>query len=195
MKPKRKSVFIGYQDGMRGLLGASGVSVSTGVGDAPEAEAASLSAVGLHMDANDEHDWFLHIPRDLNWTQEIGFRVKYSSASATAADDRRWIILYDVIDEDSAIAIGTTALSTAIADETDNGTADAWQYSPRGILDGNIITKAQVTNGSILALNLELDLDDASEEMNMYGIVMDYMPKPGLGGPSGFNTEYDNEDI
>jgi len=194
MRPKRKNVFIGYQDGMRGLISSAGVSASTGVGDAPEAEAASLSAVGLHMDANDEHDWFWHIPYDLNWTQEIGFRVKYSSASATAADDRQWILLYDTLDEDDAIAIGTTALSTAIAAEKDNGTADAWQYSPRGILNGNVITKTQVANGSILALNLELGLDDASEEMNMYGIVIDYMPKVGLGGPSGFNAAYDEED-
>lgn len=194
MKPKRKSVFISYRDSLS-MLGASGVDVSTGVGAAPEAETSTLSAVGLHMDAGDEHDFFVWLPRDLNWAQEVGIRVRYSSASATATDDRRWIALYDVISEDSAIAIGTTPLDTVIADETDNGVANAWQESPRGTIAKNIFTKDNVVNQDLLAINIELDLDDATEEMNMYGILIDYMPKPGLGGPSSFDSAHDNEDL
>jgi len=188
-RPKRKHVFLGYQEGTRGLISSAGVSASTGVGDAPEAEAGALSAVGLHMDAADEHDWYWTIPNDLNQLHSIGFKVRYSSASATAADDRHWILLYDVIDEDSALALGTTALSTAIAAELDNGTADAWQESPRGILDGATVTEAQVAAMSLMALNLELDVDDASEEMNMYGIIIDYVPKRAEGPPSTYQGD------
>ena len=190
---KRKQIFLGYQEGIRGLISSAGVSASTGVGDAPEAEAGSLSAVGLHMDAGDEHDWFWVLPRDLNWTQPIGFKVRYSSASATGTDTRLWILLYDVIAEDSALALGTTALSTTIASDTDNGTANAWQDSPRGVLNGGIITEAQVTGQAIMALNLELDSDDASEEMNMYGLMIDYVPKRSQGSPSTFNPGLTDE--
>jgi len=186
---KRKHVFLGYQEGIRGLISSAGVSASTGVGDAPEAEAGALSAVGLHMDADDEHDWFWTIPNDLNHLHPIGFKVRYSSASATAADDRQWIILYDIISEDSALAIGTTALSTAIAAELDNGTADAWQESPRGILNGSVVSEANVAAMDIMAINLELGIDDASEEMNMYGIIIDYVPKTFEGSPSTYNGD------
>lgn len=190
---KRKVVFLGYQEGIRGLISSAGVSASTGVGAAPEAEAGALSAVGLHMDADDEHDWFWIIPRDLNPLHEIGFRVRYSSASSTAADNHDWILLYDVIAEDAALALGTTALDTAIASDTDNGTADAWQDSPRGVLNGNSITEDNVTNSDLLALNLELGVDDASEEMNMYGLLIDYVPKRGQGHPQTFNPGLTDE--
>ncbi len=186
---KRKNVFLGYQDGTRGLISSAGVSASTGAGDAPEAEASTLSAVGLHMDAADEHDWFWSIPNDLNSLHPIYFRVKYSSASATAADDRHWIILYDMIAEDAAMAIGTTALSTAIAAELDNGTANAWQWSALGTLNGAVVTEAHVTGGAYMAINLELDIDDADEEMNMYGIEISYVPKRGEGASQTYNAD------
>ena len=188
---KRRNVFIGYQEGTRGLISSAGVSASTGVGDAPEAEAGSLSAVGLHMDAGDEHDWFWSIPNDLNVEHAIYFRVKYSSASATAADDRHWIVLYDLIAEDAAMAIGTTALDTAIAAELDNGTANAWQWSPKGTLDGKTVSEANVTGGDYMAINLELDIDDADEEMNMYGIEISYVPKRYEGASQTYNADSD----
>ena len=184
---KRKSIFLAYQGNIRGLISSAGVSASTGVGDAEEAEAASLSAVGLDMEVGQEHDWFWVIPRDLNRTHPINFRVRYSTASVTAADDLEWILLYDVIAEDSAIALGTTALSTAIAAETDTGTANAWVDSPAGTLNGNILTKSNVTSQDIMALNLELDVVDTVLEMQMYGLVIDYVPKRYQGAPYHYN--------
>ncbi len=180
----RKNIFLPYNV-QAGFLGAAGVSVSVGAGDAPEAEAGALEAVGLHMDpTTDGHSWQWHSPWDMNWLHPIGFQVKYSTASATAADDRHWVLLYDVVAEDAAIAVATTALSTAIVAETDNGTADAWQYSPRGILNGATLTKANVEQGAIMLLNLVLLLDDAGEEMNMYGLRIDYMSKQWQGAPN-----------
>ncbi len=183
----RKSIFLPYNV-QAGFLGAGGVSVSVGAGDAPEAETASLEAVGLHMDATtDGHSWQWHIPWDVNWLHPIGFKVKYSSASVTAADDRHWVLLYDVISEDTAIAVAGTALSTAIVAELDNGTADAWQYSPRGILNGEILTQSNVEQNDIMLLNLVLLVDDSSLLMNMYGLVIDYAPKQWQGPPPSFN--------
>jgi hypothetical protein len=188
-RPKRKHVFVGYQESIRGLISSAGVSASTGVGDAPEAEAASLSAVGLDMEIGEEHDWFWPIPNDLNQLHSIGFKVRYSSASTTDTDDREWIILYDVIAEDAAMALGTTALDTVIVAELDNGTADAWQESSRGVLNGGTITEANVAAMDLLAINLELNVEDSSSEMNMYGIIIDYVPKRGAGDPSTYQGD------
>ncbi len=184
----RKNVFLPYNV-QGGMIGASGAGTSTGAGGVAEGEAGSLEAVGLNLtQTTTGHSWQWHIPWDMNWVHPIGFKVKYSSASATAADARRWVVLYDIIAEDSAIAVATTVLSTAIAAETDNGTANAWQYSPRGILDGETLTKANVEQGDIMLLNLVLLLDEASEEMNMYGLRIDYMPKMWQGSAPSYNA-------
>lgn len=194
MKPKRISRFYPYRTGLS-VLGASGAAAGAGVGGPVEGEAGSTAAVGIIMTASDELDFFIPLPRDLNWTQDVGIRIRYGTASATGADTHTWIALYDVIAEDSAMAVGTTALDTTIAVDTDNGTADAWQHSPRGIINGNTFTSSNVTNQDFLALNIELDATDASEEINLYGVMLDYMPKPGLGGPSSFDAAVDQEDV
>lgn len=185
----RKHIFLPYNV-QAGLLGASGVSASVGAGAAPQAETGAVEAVGLHMDAvvPDGHSWQWHIPWDMNWLHPIGFKVKYSSLSVTAADDRLWTMLYDIISEDTAIAVATTALSTAIIAEKDNGVANAWQYSPRGILNGQTLTKSNVEQNDIMLLNLVLTTDDSSLEMNMYGLRIDYMPKKWQGSPPQFNA-------
>ena len=190
---QRKHTFLHYRGGDNsfvGFIGAAGAGVSVGTGDAPEAEADTAAVVGLHMDAGDMHDWWWIVPFDLNPLHPIGFRVIYSSDSATAADDRTWILLYDAIAEDAALAIGSTALTTAIAAETDNGTAGAWQQSARGILAGQTLTETQVAAPVIMALDLELDVDDASEEMQMYGLLIDYVPKNYQGAPHNYNPAY-----
>ncbi len=184
----RKHIFLPYNV-QGGFIGASGVGTTTGAGPAPEIETGTLEAVGLHMDpTTDGHSWQWHIPWDMNWAQEIGFKVKYSSASTTAADDRHWVLLYDVIPEDTAIAVATTALSTAIVAELDNGTADAWQYSPRGILNGGVLIRSNVEQNDMMMLNLVLLVDDSSLVMNMYGLRIDYMPKEWQGPPSSLNA-------
>lgn len=183
---KRKTKFVHYRDS-HSVLGASGVDVSTGVGDMVEAEIGSLSMVALVATAGDEHDFFVPVPRDLNWTQPVGIRVRYSTASTTDTDTHTWIALYDVIAEDAAIAIGTTALDTTIAVDTDNGTANAWQYTPRGVIDGGTVSEDNVTGEDLLAINVELDATDAGETIHLHGISIDYVPKRGQGMPQTFN--------
>ncbi len=189
---RRKKIFLPYRGasahGLAGFEGASGVGVSVGAGDAPEAEAASTDAVGLNMDpTTDAHNWYWMLPYDLDVLHPINFRVRYSCASFDSADDRHWVLLYDIIPTGTVFAIGSTALSTAIVAETDNGVADAYQDSPQGVLDGNIVTAAQVTAQHYMALNLVLLLEDASEEMNMFGLRVSYMPQRYQGKPGNYN--------
>lgn len=189
---KRKTKYISYRDS-QSMLGASGVDVSTGVGDMVEAEIGSLSMVALVATASDEHDFFFNLPRDVNVERPIGLKIRYSTASTTAADTHTWIALYDVIAENAAIAIGTTALDTAIAVDTDSGVANAWQWSPRGEIAGNTFTESNLTNGDLIAVNIELDATDASETIHLHGIQIDYVPKREQGPFPTFNPALGDE--
>lgn len=195
MKDKRCSMFIPYRMGLGVVGSGSAADGGAGVGGPVEAEVGSVGAVGAVMTASDEYDFFFPIPRDMNVTQEFGIRVRFVTASTTGSDTHTWIGLYDVIAEDAALAVGSTALDTTIAVVTDNGTASAWQDTARGIINGNTFTKANLTNSDFLAINIELDATDASEAINLLGIVIDYMPKRGLGGFPDFNAAFDQEDV
>ena len=187
---KRVHQFIGYRDGMGSLLSSAGVSASTGVGAAPEAEAGSLSAVGLHMDAGDEHDFFWTIPNNLNHLHPIGIKVRFSSATATGGDNHTFIGLFDILTVGtSAIAIGSTVLDTTIAVTSAIGTADVIQETARGVINGATVSEANVAAMDVMAINIELDADDASEEMNVYGIIVDFVPKMDEGSPLSYNAD------
>jgi hypothetical protein len=191
---KRKTKYISYRDS-GAMLGAAGADASTSTGVPVEAQLAALVNVALVMTAGDFHDWFVVLPRDMNPTQPMGIKIRYSTESTTAADTHTWITLYDVIPEDSAIAIGTTALDVphVAADDTDSGVANAWQWSTRGVINGNTFTEANITNGDLLAINVELDATDAAEEINLHGIQLDYVPKRYQGHPSTFNPALADE--
>jgi len=193
---KRKNLWIPYSSS-NAMLGASGVDVSTGVGDMVQAEISTLSMTALVITAGDEHDVFLPLMRDMNITRELGVRHMFSSASTTSADTYTWITLYDIIAEDAAIAIGTTAMSTThvAASDTDSGVANSWQWSTRASLNGNTFTETNLTNSELLAINVELDATDASETIHYIGTMLDYVPKRFLGNPNAtrFNAAYDQE--
>jgi hypothetical protein len=191
---KRVKKYYDYKD-CAGYLGASGVGVSTGVGDMVEAEIGSLSQVALVATAGDEHDWAITVPYDMNVEHDLGVRIKYSTASTTAADTHTWITLYDVIAEDAAIALGTTAMDTThvAASDTDSGVANAWQWSTRAVLNGGTLTRANLTNQDTLAFNVELDATDASETIHILGIKIDYVPKRSQGPEGTYNPELTDE--
>ena len=191
---KRKTKYISYRDS-HSILGAAGVAVSTGVGDMVEAEIGSLSMVALVATAGDEHDFFINLPRDMNVVHPLGIRIRYSTASTTAADTHTWVTLYDMIAEDAAIAIGTTACDTThvAASDTDSGVANAWQWSTRAVINGNTFTETNLTNEDILALNIELDATDASETIHLHGICIDYVPKRAQGAPASYNPALTTE--
>jgi len=187
---KRIHRYISYQDSGC-YLGASGVGVSTGVGDMVEAEVGSLDIVALVMTAGDEHNWYFHLPRDMNINKPFGIQYRYSTASTTAADTHTFISLYDIIAEDAAYAIGTTAFDTThvVASDTDSGVANAWQWSTRAVLNANRFSETNLTNGDIIAVNFEFDATDAAETAHLHGLRIDYMPKRYLGNPAALNFD------
>lgn len=191
---KRKTAYYNYNESA-GYLGASGVGVSTGVGDMVEAEIGSLDVVALVATAGDKHSWFVTIPRDMNVVQPLGLKIKFSTASTTAADTHTWITLYDLIAEDSAYAVATTAMNTphVAASDTDSGVANAWQWSTRAVIDGSTFSETNLTNGDMISINVELDATDASEAIHLIGIQLDYMPKRGQGPVSTYNAGLTDE--
>jgi hypothetical protein len=190
---QRKFKYIDVQQS-GSILGAGGVSVSTGVGDMVTAEIGSLSKVSLVITAGDEHDFFMRLPRDMNVLHPMGVRIFFTTASTTGADTHTWITLYGVIDEDAAWALGTTAMDTThvVATDVDSGVANGWQKSTRAIIDGATFTRTQVVARSLLAFNLELDATDASEAIHLDGIEVDYVPKRYVGPDWTWNPNVDD---
>jgi hypothetical protein len=193
---KRITRYISYRESGC-VIGTSGVAASTGTGDMVEAEVGSLDIVALVATAGDKHTWYLPLPRDMNITKDFGVRVKYSTASTTAADTHTWITLYGITAEDAAPVIGVTAMDTThvVASDTDSGVANAIQKSTRAALNANTFTEAQLTGNAELSINVELDATDASETIHIHGIYIDYVPKRGLGNPGAhsFDAEHDQE--
>lgn len=192
---KRKTAYYSYRDSGSVIGAGDAVDTSTGVGDMVEAEIGSLSMVALVATAGDEHDWFVTLPRDMNVERPLGVKLRFSTASTTAADTHTWITLYDMIAEDAAIAIGTTACDTThvAASDTDSGVANAWQWSTRAVIDGSTFSETNLTNGDLLAINVELDATDAAEAIHLHGIQLDYMPKRGQGPASTYDAGLTDE--
>ena len=200
MRPKRCTTYIPY-DGANATLGsASAVDAGAHTGNPVQQEIGSIGLVGLLMaDAGDMVNMLSLVPRDVNWTQEIGVRVVYQTASATAADTIEWIVLYDLAVVGEALIVGATALDTTIqaTTETVTGTAEALEYSPRGAIAKNKFTSAEVATPSFFSWNVEMNAFAVGldEDKIFLGLLVDYMPKPGLGGASTFSAEHDQESI
>lgn len=138
-------------------IAAEDAITSGGGGDPSPGEVNSTGIMGLHIDADgDDTRVIWPIPDNCDVKYDMGFRVWWSSASTTATDGITWKVLYDEITPESeAVAAGTTALSTAIAEDTNNATAHVLQITAWGKLNGGTLT-----NGRALSLIVECDAGD-----------------------------------
>ena len=181
---KRVTEFIEYRSSL-GVIGsgaAADASAHTGV--PVEKEMGAVGTVGLFMDdAGDMLSMMFPVPRNLNPTHPIGVRVVFATGSPTAADEVEWIVLFDVITEGSAIAVGSTALDTVIGSQALSGVADALEYSARGVINANAVTEAQMSNNiSFFSMLVEAQaFTGITEDVIFLGLAIDYMPKDYLG--------------
>lgn len=192
---KRKTIYYPY-DSHHAMLGAAGVDVGAHTGAPVQQEISTLGLVAVLLDtAGDMVNMLTPVPRDMNVTQPMGVHVVYQTGSATAADTVTWIVLYDVIAEGSALAVGTTALNTTIAQDTVTGTAQALEISPRGVINGATITEAQMTGLAFISWNIEMDAFAAglTEDKLFLGLLIDYVPKRYQGQPNTFNPALADE--
>ena len=122
-------------------VSAEDLLLVNGAGDASYGEISTLGVNALHIDAaGDDCRIVWPVPYDCDVKSPIDFRVHWSSASTTTTDTITWKILYKALTVDStALAAPTTALSTAIAADTNVAGANAMQKTAWGTLNGNLL--------------------------------------------------------
>jgi len=114
-------------------------------------------------------------PYDLDVKSPVELAVVWSSDQTTATDTITWKVLYTELTMDTtAVAIGATALNTAIAADTNIATANALQQTAYGQINGGLLT-----NGRVLSLILELDAvsgaTTSSDVIVAYYLVVRYV--------------------
>jgi len=183
---------------MNGIIGASGVGVGVHTNAPPELELPNVGVVGIEM--NTDGDIFTgrtEIPHDLNRRHPIGVRLKYATESADSADTMQWTVLFDIIDEGEAYAIGATALDTAIANDTLTGTVDTMERTARGIINGNTVTASQRLNGSDFVWSIAATSRAAGfgENCILLALMLDYVPRGWQGPDTAPNPAVDDDGI
>lgn len=155
---------------------------SPGVGNPSLALVTGLNISGIRIDAaGDEAPLHFMIPYDLDPRATIGFRVHWTSGSATAADNATWIVRYSIRNASQAIVNPATVLDTAIAVQNwVDATTFKWMRTARGIMNRDTLTFAGDDVTPIgLALEVELDASDidlAAEGVWLLGLELDYWP-------------------
>jgi len=129
--------FMNYLD-----TGSSDNAESMGAG-APEFAEVNTSEIGgiLTATSNDSYGQLWFLPEELDTTKAMNFRVFWSESGTGGSGSAQFVVKYtELITETTAVAIGATALSTAIAADTPSTTAHALQVSADGVLDANTLT-------------------------------------------------------
>ena len=193
---KRKVIYYPYET-IHGMIGTTATDTSAHTSNAIQKEISTVGLVGLLIEADgDMLNGLTLLPRDLDWTKDIGIRIVWQGASATDTEYATWIVLYDVMVEGTALAVGTTALDTAItAADTKYGTAYALEISARGIIAADTFTEAQVVPGStFVTWLLECDAETVTGDIHLLGFLLDYVPKRYKGTASTLNPAVTAED-
>lgn len=157
--------------------------VLTGIDDGTPnlEEISTFGDVGFKMntDGNSVSKKII-VPRNWDLTQDLGFKVYWTSGSATSADTIDWIVVYKKVTEDAAITAPATALTTAIAQDT-VGANTAWlmKVTSEGVLDGATLT----STSRILFINVEMDTHAVglSEDIYFLGLEVLYTPRMTAG--------------
>lgn len=148
---------------------------------------------GLQMDAAGDmvQSNELWLPRWLDPTQELWFRIHYISGSSTAADTVDWIILANFFAADTQIVNASGVLDTVIAQDT-IGAATAYlnKITDWGKKNAGFLTRQQVEDGAKMLFSVELDasaVDLATEKIWFLGVEMLYTWQNFVGDPAIVN--------
>lgn len=118
--------------------------LGTGTGAPTLTEIATSEICGIFCDtATDSQGYLWTIPAGLDFTEDVGFRVLWGCDDTGTTGGIQWAVKYTTMTCNSAakaIAVGATALDTAIANDAPLGTANALQMSPWGVLDADTLT-------------------------------------------------------
>jgi len=163
-------------------------------------EVSNFGFPGVNFIEDDVVGWCRRVPMEFDPNWPLGFRVHFTSASATAADDFQFTVAFDVKDAPAAtselaatavagtaVAAASTALDTVIAAQT---WIDTTQYkntwSPRGIKNGYWTTLAAIEDGAAMAISVTATTADTAAIL--LGLEIDYVPRMTVGH-AGMETD------
>tara|TARA_R100001594_G_scaffold141778_1_gene188109 strand:+ start:849 stop:1448 length:600 start_codon:yes stop_codon:yes gene_type:complete len=115
----------------------------------------------------------LYSPTHIDWANDVFFRVIWSSDSTDGSDTITWQIKLLKRDEGGFPALGTQALDTVIAADTNQGAA-CIHYTSWGKLNGGTIAPDL---NDFVVVDVELTAFDAVEDKFCVGYQMAYLPK------------------
>ena len=149
----------------------SGVDTSTandlmsqGAGTDDLVEINSSEICGFSFDADDAsygHLWLY--PEEVDLSGDIDFRAVWCESGTTTTNSCKFIVVYTPLAEGTAVAVGSTALDTVIADDLANGTSYGLQFSPWGTIDGNTISSTTYAPGeAALAIKTYVDVSSVT---------------------------------
>jgi hypothetical protein len=166
-----------------GLIGTAGVDTGSSTGALVTKEISTFGLVAPLFEADgDVLDHVMQLPYDMDLNKDIRFRIHWTSGSATTADTMNWKVFYlPLVPNSTTIAAATSALTTAIAQDTVVG-AYTYQTTEYGLLAGGTISALAE------AVTLQVELDTfavgLTEDKFLLGLEIVYSPKR-LRGPDG----------
>lgn len=157
-------------------------------------EVSSFGFPGVNFLVSDVVGWCRRVPMDFDPNWPLGFRVHFTSGSATAADDFHFTVAFDIKNAaastaaaGTAVAAASTALDTAIAAQTwIDTTTYKNTWTPRGIKDANWSTQAAIENGASMVISITATLADTAAIL--LGLEIDYVPRMTVGH-AGMETD------
>jgi hypothetical protein len=117
----------------------------------------------------------LYSPTHIDWANDVFFRVIWSSDSTEVADTITWQIKLLKIDEGSPPAVGTQALDTVIAADTNKGAARV-HYTSWGKLNGGTIAP-DLNDFVTVDVELTAFAGGMTEDKFCLGYQVAYLPK------------------
>lgn len=152
-------------------------------------EISTFGFGGIQFLEDDVVSWCRRVPIEFDCNWPLGFRVHFTSASATAADDFQFTVAFDIKDAPAAtnvltapevagtaLAAPSTALDTVIAAQT---WVDTTQYkntwSPRGIKNKAWSTLGAIEDGASMVISLTATTADTAAIL--LGLEIDYVPR------------------
>jgi hypothetical protein len=149
---------------------------------------------GVNFLEDDAVGWCRRVPIDFDPNWPLGFRVHFTSGSATAADVFQFTVAFDIKDAaasvaaaGTAVAAASTALDTVVAAQTwVDTTTYKNTWSPRGIKDGKWSTLTAIEDGAAMVISVTATSADTAAIL--LGLEIDYVPRWTVGH-AGMETD------
>lgn len=174
IKWKRRKVTVNVVDFSSVISTSSAILVGRAAGLNVFKEVSSSNLAGVLFDtATDAMTHYMDVPYDLDPDSEIGFRVKWTSGSATTADTITWAVKCDLLAEGANLIEAATALDTVVAQDTVTGAWDL-QWTSRGIKNGGVLTPAQVDAGATMVFTVLLSAFAAGLTEDKFALAVEF---------------------